>query len=153
MSCLQKPTKDSTKRELRVLLTILYKTSRDGTKLTRCSLSILIEQFGTKSKWNRNEFHVRQMKADLKSQCFTDQVSNQLVHGNKYVKRLTLKSDLSPELKQKCDKMTRTENNYLAYLRKKRSERLAGIFSALPKEDAQERAGWDVASDFKYEPV
>ena len=95
----------------------------------------------------------RQMKADLKSQCFTDQVSNQLVYGNKYVKGLTLKSDLSPELKQKCERMTRTENNYLAYLRKKRSERLAGIFSALPNEDAQERVSWDVASDFKYDPV
>ena len=49
--------------------------------------------------------------------------------------------------------MTRTENKYLAYLRKKRSERLAGIFSALPNEDAQERVSWDVACAFKYEPV
>ena len=95
----------------------------------------------------------RKMKADLKSQCFTDQVSNQLVYGNKFVKGLTLKSDLPPELKQKCERMTRTENDYLAYLRKKRSERLAGIFSALPNEDDQEKVSWDVASDFKYVPV
>lgn len=95
----------------------------------------------------------RRMKADLKSQCFTDQVSNQLVYGNKHVKGLTLKSDLSPELKQKCERVTRTENDYLAYFRKKRSERLAGIFNALPNEDAQERVSWDIASDFKYDPV
>lgn len=124
---------------------------------------MLLFEYFNRTLWNKIKMEgesfyedlakFRQMKADLKSQCFTDQVSNQLVYGNKYVKGLTLKSDLSPELKQKCERMTRTENNYLAYLRKKRTERLAGIFSALPNEDAQERVSWDVASDFKYEPV
>lgn len=123
---------------------------------------LLFEHFN-KTLWNKIKMEgesfyedlatFRKMKADLKSQCFTDQVSNQLVYGNKYVKGLTMKSDLPPELKQKCERMTRTENNYLAYLRKKRSDRLAGIFRALPDEDAQQKVSWDVASDFKYDPV
>lgn len=95
----------------------------------------------------------RRMKADLKSQCFTNEVSKQLVYGNKYAKGLTLKQDLPAELKQKCERITRTENNYLAYLRRKRSERLTGIFRAVPNEDDQEKVSWDVASDFKYDPV
>ena len=123
---------------------------------------LLFEHFN-RTLWNKIKMEgesfyedlatLRWMKADLKSQCFTDQVSNQLVYGNKFVKGLTLKSDLPPELKQKCERMTSTENDYLAYLRRKRSERLAGIFDALPNEDAQERVTWDVANDFKYDPV
>lgn len=95
----------------------------------------------------------RRMKADLKNQCFTNEVSTQRMYGNKMAKGFTLKSDLPPDLKLKCERMTRTENNYLAYLRKQRLERLKGIFRAVPNEDDQEKVSWDVANDFKYDPV
>ncbi|XP_078343837.1 galactosylceramide sulfotransferase-like isoform X4 [Oculina patagonica] len=95
----------------------------------------------------------RRMKAELKSQCFTDEMVTQRMYGSKMAKGFKLRSDLSPDVKAKCERMTRTENNYLAYLRNKRTERLKGIFRAEPNEDDQEKVSWDVASDFKYEPV
>ncbi|KAJ7389020.1 hypothetical protein OS493_034154 [Desmophyllum pertusum] len=95
----------------------------------------------------------RRKKAELKDLCFTNETSNQLMYGNKYAKMMTLKPNLPPETKVKCERMTRTENSYLAYLRTKRSSKLKGIFSAVPNEDDQEKVSWDVASDFKYDPV
>lgn len=95
----------------------------------------------------------RRMKAELKSQCFTDEMVTQRMYGSKMAKGFKLRSDLSPDVKAKCERMTRTENSYLAYLRNKRTERLKGIFNAEPNEDDQEKVSWDVASDFKYEPV
>ena len=95
----------------------------------------------------------RRMKQELKSKCFEDKPSKQLMYGNKYAKGFTLRSDLSSYLKQKCERMTRTENDYLAYLRKKRVAKLVGIHSATPNEDDEEKVSWDAASDYKYVPV
>ena len=95
----------------------------------------------------------RRMKAELKEQCFTNEVTTQRIYGNKMAKGFSLKSNLPADVKVKCERIIRTENNYLAYLRKKRAERLQGIFRAVPNEDDQERVSWDVASDFTYNPV
>ena len=93
------------------------------------------------------------MKQELKTKCFEDKPSKQLIYGNKYAKGLTLRSDLPSDLKQKCERMTRTENNYLAYLRNKRVAKLVGIHRAAPNEDDQEKISWDAAIDYKYFPV
>lgn len=92
----------------------------------------------------------RRMKQELRTKCFEEKPSMQLIYGNKYAKGLTLRSDLPSDLKQKCGRMTRTENNYLAYLRNKRIEKLVGIHHAAPNEDDQENVSWDAASDYKY---
>ena len=54
---------------------------------------------------------------------------------------------------QKCERMTRTEDNYLVYLRNKRVAKLVGIQRATPNEDDQEKVSWDATSDYKYVPV
>ena len=95
----------------------------------------------------------RRMKQELKTKCFSDKPSRQLIYGNKYAKGFTLKSDLPSDLQQKCGRMTRTENNYLAYLRNKRAAKLVGINRAAPNEDDKEKVSWDAASDYKYVPV
>ena len=95
----------------------------------------------------------RRMKQELKSKCFEDKPSKQLMYGNKYAKGFTLRSDLSSDLKQKCERMTRTEDNYLVYLRNKRVAKLVGIQRATPNEDDQEKVSWDATSDYKYVPV
>ena len=95
----------------------------------------------------------RRMKQELKSKCFEDKPSKQLMYGNKYAKGFTLMSDLSSDLIQKCERMTRTEDNYLVYLRNKRVAKLVGIQRATPNEDDQEKVSWDATSDYKYVPV
>ena len=69
----------------------------------------------------------RRMKQELKSKCFEDKPSKQLMYGNKYAKGFTLMSDLSSDLIQKCERTTRTEDNYLVSLRNKRVAKLVGI--------------------------
>ena len=49
-------------------------------------------------------------------------------------------SDLSSDLIQKCERTTRTEDNYLVYLRNKRVAKLVGIQRATPNEDDQEKS-------------
>ena len=100
--------------------------------------------------------HVRSDKAEFsflqKKTAFLCSFKR-VMYGNKYAKGFTLRSDLSSDLKQKCERMTRTENDYLAYLRKKRVAKLVGIHSATPNEDDEEKVSWDAASDYKYVPV
>ena len=93
------------------------------------------------------------MKQELKGKCFEDKPSKQLMYGNKYAKGFTLMSDLSSDLIQKCERMTRTEDNYLVYLRNKRVAKLVGIQRATLNEDDQEKVSWDATSDYKYVPV
>lgn len=124
--------------------------------------TLLFEHFN-QTLWRRIEMEgkafyddlakFRRMKEEIRSKCFTDKPSTQLAYGTKYVKGLTLKSELPSDLKLKCERMTRSENNYLAYLRNKRLSKLVGIYRAAPNEDDQENVSWDVASDYKYVPV
>ena len=95
----------------------------------------------------------RRKKEEMKRLCFTDETSDQIVYARKYAKVTNLKQNLSAETKVKCERMTRFENTYLAYLREKRESKLKGSFRAAPHEDDQEKVSWDVAKDLQYDPV
>ena len=67
---------------------------------------------------------------------------------------ISLKRNLTAETKEQCERMTRSENSYLALLRKKRSARLASLHAAAENEErAEEMSSWDVATELSWVPV
>ncbi|KAJ7353780.1 hypothetical protein OS493_032365 [Desmophyllum pertusum] len=96
----------------------------------------------------------RQMKEEMTRTCFNGTTVKQ-VYAGKYVKTLSLNQNLPAETKVKCERMTRVENTYLAYLRKKQSFKLAGVIHAVlnDKTDISNKVSWDVAQDLRYDPL
>lgn len=95
----------------------------------------------------------RHKKNEMTRLCLTNVTSNQLFFPHKYVKVSNLKQNLSGETKVNCERMTRFELPYIAYIREKRHLKLKGIFRAEPEEDDQGILSWDVASELRYDPV
>jgi len=61
---------------------------------------------------------------------------------------------LRAETREQCERMTRSENSYLAQLRRKWSMRLASLSTAAAKEEkAEEMSSWDVAIELNYAPA
>ena len=64
----------------------------------------------------------------------------------KLVKGYSIRTDLPKGLKTFCEKLTISENSYLAYLREKHDQRLE-------KEMEEDKETWDLKQDLVYEPV
>ncbi|XP_078342955.1 galactosylceramide sulfotransferase-like [Oculina patagonica] len=95
----------------------------------------------------------RQKKEQIRHLCLSNGTSLQLQYGHKYVKGASLKHNLSAQTLQYCERMARSENSYLEYLRRKISMRLAALRAAAANERNEEMTSWDVASGLKYTPV
>lgn len=95
----------------------------------------------------------RRKKKEIKRLCFTNEKSHQLYYPKKYVKALNLKQNLSGETQVKCERITRFEISYLAYLREKRASKLKGVFRAEPEKKEQEKLSWNLANELRYDPV
>ena len=96
----------------------------------------------------------RRKKKQISRLCLTNGTSLQRQYGNKYIKAISLKRNLTAETKEQCERMARSENSYLAHLRKKRSARLASLHAAAENEErAEEMSSWDVATELSYTPV
>ena len=97
----------------------------------------------------------RHKKAEMTRLCLTNVTSNQLYfpHIQKYVKVSHLKQNLSGEIKEKCETMTRFELPYIQYLREKQQFKFEGNFRAGPEKDDQRNLSWNVASELRYVPV
>ena len=95
----------------------------------------------------------RRKREQISRLCLTDGTSLQLQYANKYVKGFSLKHNLSDKTRSHCERMTRSENSYLAYLRTKQPATLAGLSAVAADGGSEEMTSWDVASDLKYTPV
>ena len=95
----------------------------------------------------------RHKREQISRLCLTDGTSLQLQYANKYVKAVSLKHNLTGKTRDHCEIMSRSENSYLAYLRRKRSMRLSGLSEVAANRRKEEMTSWDIASDLKYMPV
>ena len=95
----------------------------------------------------------RRMKEEMMRTCYNG-TTLQRAYSNKYVKTRSLNPNLPPETKQKCEKLTRRENSYVEYLRKKQSFKSPGDLQPLSNEqDEPNYISWEVAQDLIYDPV
>ncbi|XP_078345768.1 galactose-3-O-sulfotransferase 2-like [Oculina patagonica] len=95
----------------------------------------------------------RQMNDEMNRKCFSGMTLQQ-VYAGKFVKAPALNPNLTAELKEKCERMTRKENSYLSHLKSKQSSKSAGYIQAtLDDEGPDNKISWDVAQDFKYNPL
>ena len=93
----------------------------------------------------------RRKKEQVSRLCLTNGTILQRQYGDKYVKAVSLKPNLRAEIREQCERMARSENSYLAQLRRKRSMRIARLSAAAAnKEKAEELISWDVANDLNY---
>ena len=96
----------------------------------------------------------RRKKEQISRICLTNETSLQRQYRDKYVKAVSLKQNLMAERREQCERMTTSENSYLALLRRKQSMRLARLRAAAEKEEREERkTSWDVATKLSYAPV
>ena len=96
----------------------------------------------------------RRKREQISRLCLTNGTSVQRQYKNKYVKAVSLKQNLMGETRDQCEKMTTSENSYLAQLRRKQSMRYARLSAATANEErAEEMTGWDVATGLSYAPV
>ena len=96
----------------------------------------------------------RRKKEEISRLCLTNGTSLQRQYRDKYVKAVSLKQDLMEENRELCERMTTSENSYLAQLRRKQSIRLANLLAAAENEErAEEMTSWDVATELSYAPV
>ena len=98
-------------------------------------------------------FH--RMNEEMNQRCFNGTFTLQLVYIGKSVMSPVLNPNLPAEILEKCEKMTRKENGYLAHLRNKQSSESAGyIKTLLDQEKAPDNIiSWDVAKDLVYNPL
>ena len=90
----------------------------------------------------------RQKKERMSRLCLTNGTSLQVQYKNKYVKAVLLKENLRAETRELCERMTASENWYLAHLRRKLSMRLASLSAAAANEErAEGMSSWDVRGD------
>lgn len=97
----------------------------------------------------------QRLNDEMNQRCFTGTFTRQLVYDDKYVLSPALNPNLPAELLEKCEKMTRNENAYLAYLRNKQSSRSAGYINTLLDQEREpdNTISWDVAKDLVYDPL
>ena len=96
----------------------------------------------------------RRKREQVSSSCLTNTTILQRQYSKKYVKAVSLKQNLRTEIREQCERMTRSENSYLAQLRRKRLMRLSRLRAAAAnKQKAEELISWDVANDLNYAPV
>ena len=113
--------------------------------------------FWRKIKMEGPSFHedlsaFRQRKQEIKQLCLTNGTRLQRTYRDKFVKGYTIKSDLNPKSKAFCEKLVRSENVYLAFLRNKHMEQLRNVEpDRLTRK--KEETGWHVASDLRYVPI
>lgn len=98
-------------------------------------------------------FH--RMNEEMNQKCFNGSFTLQLVYDDKYVKAPVLNPNLPAEIKDKCEKMTRKENGYLAHLRDKQYSKSAGYIKTWLDEEKEpdNTISWDVAEDLVYDPL
>ena len=94
----------------------------------------------------------RRKREQISSLCLTNKTSLHLQYKSKYVKAASLKQNLDTKTREYCERMTRSENSYLAYLRRKQSMRLASL-NAAANEKKEKMTSWDVARELKYYPA
>jgi len=96
----------------------------------------------------------RRKREQVSRSCLTNTTILQRQYSKKYVKAVSLKQNLRTEIREQCERMTRSENSYLAQLRRKRLMRLSRLRAAAAnKQKAEELISWDVADDLNYAPV
>ena len=94
----------------------------------------------------------RQRKQEIQQLCLINGTRIQRAYHNKFVKGYSVRNDLDENSKRLCENLVRTENDFLAYLRRKRKAKLreTGI-DKLNK--IKNETGWQVAKDLRYVPV
>ena len=96
----------------------------------------------------------RRKREQISRLCLTNETSLQRQYRDKYVKAVTLKQNLMAERREQCERMTTSENSYLALLRRKQSIRLARLRAGAENEErAEEKTSWNVATKLSYAPV
>ena len=128
---------------------------------------ILFEYFN-KSFWKkienegesfREELTIfRQKIRQIKLACVTNETRLQFLYAGKYVKGYALKSDLPEGLQTLCEKLTKSENAYLSYLRRKKKDKETLEveplnYTEISQELKEDEESWDLARDLVYEPV
>ena len=135
--------------------TILTDDVRENVKRWNKADVLLFEYFN-KSFWKKienegenfyNELTIfRERKSEIKRACVTNETRLQTVYARKRVKGYSVRTDLPRGLQTLCEKLTISENSYLAHLRKKHDQRLE-------KEMEEDKETWDLGQDLVYEPV
>ena len=124
----------------------------------------LLFQYFNQTFWNKIKMEgkgfyddlaaFRQKKEEMSRLCLTNGTSLQVQYKNKYVKAVLLKENLRAETRELCERMTTSENWYLAHLRRKRSMRLASLSAAAANEErAEGMSSCDVATELRYAPI
>ena len=135
--------------------TVLTNDVRENVKRWNKADVLLFEHFN-RSFWKKIENEgesfqkeltiFRKRNSDIKRACVTNESRLQTVFVGKLVKGYSIRTDLPKGLQTFCEKLTTSENSYLAYLRKKHDERLE-------KEMEEDKETWDLKQDLVYEPV
>ena len=94
----------------------------------------------------------RRRKQEIQQLCLINGTRIERAYHNKFVKGYSVRNDLDENSKRLCENLVRTENDFLAYLRRKRMAKLreTGI-DKLNK--IKNETGWQVAKDLRYVPV
>ena len=96
----------------------------------------------------------RRKREQISRLCLTNETSLQRQYRDKYVKAVSLKQNLMAGRREQCERMTTSENSYLALLRRKQSIRLARLRAGAENEErAEEKTSWNVATKLSYAPV
>jgi len=94
----------------------------------------------------------RRRKQEIKQLCLNgNRLQN--VYGRKYVKGYTLRNDLNLSSKVLCESLVRKENDFLAYLRKKREAKLKELQLVYENNMVTKETGWGRTSDMQYVPI
>ena len=135
---------------------------RENIKRWNKADMLLYDHFN-KTFWNRIKLEgegfykdlavFQQMKNEMEKTCYSG-TTLQMAYIGKYVKNLALNPNLSQANREKCEKMTRKENSYLEYLRRKQSFKSSGPMKAVLREENEpNKLTWDAAKDLRYDPL
>ena len=135
---------------------------RENIKRWNKADMLLYDHFN-KTFWNRIQLEgegfykdlavFQQMKNEMEKTCYSG-TTLQMAYSGKYVKSLALNPNLSQANREKCEKMTRKENSYLEYLRRKQSFKSSGPMKAVLREENEpNKLTWDAAKDLRYDPL
>ena len=135
---------------------------RENIKRWNKADMLLYDHFN-KTFWNRIKLEgegfykdlavFQQMKNEMEKTCYSG-TTLQMAYIGKYVKSLALNPNLSQANREKCEKMTRKENSYLEYLRRKQSFKSSGPMKAVLREENEpNKLTWDAAKDLRYDPL
>ena len=94
----------------------------------------------------------RRRKEEIKRICLANGTRLQRAYHDKFVKGYSIRRDLDSNSKRLCENFVRKENDFLAYLRKRRMEKLRA--AEINKWNRiKNETGWHVARDLRYVPV